>query len=79
MRYTRKPAGEAFRKACRRAGIVDLHFHDSRHEAITRMVSGGKLSPVVLARMTCHTNLNLNQIMTYYNESAADIADLLGA
>lgn len=72
----KESAGVAFRKACDRAGIENLHFHDSRHEAITRLVAGGKLSPVVLARMTGHKNLN--QIMTYYNESAADIADLLG-
>ena len=72
----KESAGVAFRKACRRAGIENLHFHDSRHEAITRLVAGGKLSPVVLARMSGHKNLN--QIMTYYNESAWDIADLLG-
>jgi integrase len=31
----------AFRTACRRAGIVNLHFHDLRHSAITRMIRAG--------------------------------------
>ena len=30
-------AGSYFREAVARAGIEDLHFHDSRHEATTRL------------------------------------------
>ncbi|KJK17754.1 hypothetical protein UB46_34680 [Burkholderiaceae bacterium 16] len=56
-----------------RSGLRNLTFHDTRHEAITRLAK--KLQPLALARMTGHTDLN--ELMTYYNESAADIAALL--
>jgi integrase len=51
-----------------------LTFHDTRHEAITRLAK--KLQPLDLARMTGHTDLN--ELLTYYNETAADIAARLG-
>ncbi|MDE4918138.1 integrase [Cupriavidus metallidurans] len=63
-----------FRKAKEKAGIAGLTFHDTRHEAITRLAK--KLQPLDLARMTGHTNLQ--ELMTYYNESAASIAQRLG-
>jgi integrase len=63
-----------FRKARDKSGIKDLTFHDTRHEAITRLAK--KLQPLDLARMTGHTNLN--ELLTYYNETAADIATRLG-
>lgn len=63
-----------FRKAKEKAGIADLTFHDTRHEAITRLAK--KLQPLDLARMTGHTNLQ--ELLTYYNESAASIAQRLG-
>ena len=50
--------------------IEDLTFHDTRHEAVTRLAS--KLDVLDLARMTGHKNLN--QLKTYYNRSATDIA-----
>lgn len=64
-----------FRKARKRAKIRDLHFHDSRHEAITRLA--GKIPVMDLARMTGHKQLG--QLMRYYNPSAADIAKRLSA
>lgn len=63
-----------FRKGRDRSGVKNLTFHDTRHEAITRLAK--KLQPLALARMTGHTDLN--ELMTYYNESAADIAAQLG-
>lgn len=63
-----------FRKIKKNAGIENLHFHDSRHEAITRLA--GKMDVLSLARMVGHRNLN--QLMTYYNESAEDLAKRLG-
>jgi integrase len=59
-----------FRKAKQHAMIEGLTFHDTRHEAITRLAS--KLSVLELARMVGHTNLN--ELQTYYNESAANLA-----
>ncbi len=62
-----------FRKSCQKAGIVDLHFHDSRHLAVTRLSK--KLGVLELARAIGHRNLA--QLMTYYNPSAEDIAGKL--
>jgi integrase len=58
-----------FRKARGRCMIDGLHFHDTRHEAITRLAK--KLGVLDLARMVGHRDLN--QLNTYYNESAADM------
>ena len=63
-----------FRKACAACLIEDLHFHDSRHEAITRLAK--KLHVLDLARMTGHRDLK--QLQVYYNEPAHLIAPLLG-
>jgi integrase len=59
-----------FRRVCRRAGIVDLHFHDSRHTAITRLSQ--KIDVLALARMV--GTKDLATLMIYYNPSASDIA-----
>jgi integrase len=62
-----------FRKAKGRALIEDLHFHDTRHEAITRLAK--KLDVLALARTVGHRDLR--QLMVYYNESAEDLAGRL--
>jgi integrase len=59
-----------WRNLCKKAGVKGLHFHDLRHTAVTRLAK--KLQVMDLARMTGHKNLN--QLLAYYNESAADIA-----
>jgi len=62
-----------FRKYRDKCNIEDLTFHDTRHEAITRLAK--KLRVLDLARMTGHRDLNMLQI--YYNESADAIAEQL--
>lgn len=59
-----------FRKAKARAVIGDLHFHDMRHLAITRLAK--KLDVLPLARMVGHRDLRM--LMIYYNESAEDMS-----
>lgn len=59
-----------FRKARRRCHINDLHFHDSRHEAITRLAK--KLDVLDLARMVGIRDLKILNV--YYNETAHDMA-----
>lgn len=59
-----------FMRARRLAGVADLTFHDSRHEAITRLSK--KLDVLTLARMVGHKDIRM--LMVYYNESAEDIA-----
>lgn len=53
--------------------IDDLTFHDTRHEAITKLAK--KLQVLDLARMVGHRDLRMLQI--YYNKTAADMADRL--
>lgn len=67
-------ASVLFRKMWLKAGIVDLTFHDSRHLATTRLAE--KLEVLELARVTGHRNIN--QLLTYYNKSAADLARKIG-
>ena len=62
-----------FRKYRAKTDIEDLCFHDTRHEAITRLAS--KLKVLDLARMTGHRDINMLQI--YYNERPEDIASKL--
>ena len=39
--YNGKSAGTAFQRACKELGIIDLHFHDLRHEATSRLFEAG--------------------------------------
>ncbi len=63
-----------FRKAVKRAQIHDLHFHDSRGEAIFRLSK--KLDVLELARMIGHRDIA--SLMFYYNTTAEELADKLG-
>ncbi|MDR3353157.1 MAG: tyrosine-type recombinase/integrase [Zoogloeaceae bacterium] len=63
----------AFRAARSKTGIQNLHFHDTRHEAITRLAQ--KIDVLPLARIIGHHNLH--QLLVYYNEAASDIAKRL--
>jgi integrase len=47
----------AWKKICHEAGIVDFHFHDCRHTAITRLIHAG-LPPVEVMRISGHTTLS---------------------
>lgn len=63
-----------FRKGRDKAGVVGLHFHDSRHTAITRLAQ--RLPILDLARVVGHRDLRMLQI--YYNPSAEELAQRLG-
>lgn len=63
-------ADTLFRKAVKKAGIPDLHFHDSRSEAITRL--SRKLDVLELARQVGHRDLK--SLLIYYAPSATDMA-----
>ncbi|MFM0134897.1 tyrosine-type recombinase/integrase [Caballeronia grimmiae] len=65
----------AFSKACKRAGIKDLHWHDLRHTAITRLAQ--KLPNVIeLAAVSGHRSLPM--LKRYYHPSPTDLARKLG-
>lgn len=63
-----------FRKARIKCKIDNLHFHDSRANAVTALSK--KLDIHELARMVGHRDYRSLQI--YYRKSAADIANKLG-
>lgn len=64
-----------FRRAKEKLQIVDLHFHDARREALTRL--SAKVDGLTLAKISGHrdTRILLN---TYYAPKMEDVADLLG-
>ena len=68
---TAKQIDGLFRKYRDKTPIVNLHFHDTRHEATTRLA--GKFHVLDLARITGHKDIN--KLLVYYNRSAADMAN----
>jgi integrase len=62
-----------WRKGRDKAGIADLHFHDSRATAVTRLAR--KLDILDLARMIGHRDLR--SLSVYYRATAEDIAKKL--
>ncbi len=63
-----------FRRARDKSKIADLRFHDSRHEAITRLAK--KMDVLSLARTVGHKDVKM--LMIYYNETAEELAQRLG-
>jgi integrase len=60
-----------FRKARKAALLEDLHFHDARAEALTRL--SRRVDVMTLAKISGHKDLALLQ-STYYRETAEQIA-----
>lgn len=75
MRSTSAVRDTLFRKARDAAGIVNLHFHDSRTEAIFRLSK--VLDVLELARQIGHRDLR--SLLFYYQADAADLAKKLAA
>lgn len=65
--------GVIYRKVCKELGIKDLHFHDTRHEAVSRLA---KIYPVLqLAAISGHRNLKSLQV--YYNPTIEELVQHL--
>lgn len=64
-----------FRRAVRKAGLPDLHFHDSRRSAATRLSK--RLDVLDLAKMTGHRDLRM-LLTTYYSPDPTAAAKKLG-
>lgn len=60
----------AFRRACKRAGIVGLRFHDLRHEAASRFAAQG-MDVTMLAKVMGWKSLQM--AMRYLNPTAAEL------
>jgi integrase len=65
----------AFKRAIKRAGLLDFHFHDLRHTAITSMAE--KLPNLIeLSAVTGHKSLAM--LKRYYHPNIEDLAKKLG-
>jgi integrase len=58
---------DAFRTACRLAGIEGLHFHDLRHSCATRLMSNG-LSLTEVSLIMGHSNPSMSYRYTNMNQ-----------
>lgn len=58
---------QAFRRACQRAGIEDLHLHDLRHESITRFFEMGLNIPEV-ASISGHRDYRMLERYTHISK-----------
>jgi Phage integrase family. len=66
---------QAFVRACRRAGIADLRFHDLRHEATSRLFEKG-FNPMEVSAITGHKTLQM--LKRYTHLRAEDLAKRMG-
>ena len=66
---------QSWQRACSRAAIEDLRFHDLRHEATSRLFEKG-LNPMQVAAITGHKTLQM--LKRYTHLRAEDLAKLLG-
>jgi integrase len=71
---TTEAVKRAFIRACERAKIENLHFHDLRHEATTRLFEKG-LNPMQVAAITGHKTLQM--LKRYTHLQAEDLAKML--
>lgn len=83
--YKRLPAGftvsagtmdAAFRHARDAAGLKGFTYHDSRHNACTRMAKIPEMTVLTLAKIIGHRDLK--SLMIYFNPTADELAEMLG-
>jgi integrase len=73
--YSLRGLSGAFLRLCRRLNINNLHFHDLRHEATSRLFEKG-LNPVEVATITGHKDTRM--LMRYTHLRAEDLVGRLG-
>jgi integrase len=69
---TTSEVSRIFRNIFTAAEIVDLHFHDLRHEATCRLYERTTLSDVLIAKITGHRNLRM--LLRYASLRGSDLA-----
>jgi len=59
--FTQSPSAitQAMRRACKNAGLADLHFHDLRHEATSRLFENTDLDLMEIRSITGHKTLQM--------------------
>jgi len=73
--YSLRGLSGAFLRLCRKLNIDNLHFHDLRHEATSRLFEKG-LNPVEVATITGHKDTKM--LMRYTHLRAEDLVGRLG-
>lgn len=71
--YRARYIGDIFAETCKTLNIVDLHFHDLRHEATSRLFEMG-YQPQEVQQFTGHEDLNM--LMRYTHLNAKDVRRL---
>jgi integrase len=66
----------AFSKACKRAGIRGLRFHDLRHTAATRMIEGGA-NLVAVSHALGHSSINMTMRYAHPDDTITDAFEIL--
>jgi integrase len=74
FQITQPTIAQAFPRACKRAGIEGLTFHDLRHEATSRLAQ--KLPMHDLMKVTGHKDTKM--LARYYHPKMEDLARMLG-
>lgn len=72
---TANALAQQWKRLVARAGIDDLHFHDLRHEAVSRLFEKG-LNPMEVASVSGHKTLQM--LKRYTHLKAEDLARKLG-
>ena len=65
----------AFKRLCKRLGIVDLNWHDLRHEAVTRLFEKGLTLPEVRL-ISGHKDIKM--LLRYTHLKPSSLLDKLG-
>jgi len=76
FRITSRHTERLFENACVATGIEDLHFHDLRHEAISRLFERTSLRDVEIMTITGHRSIEM--LKRYSHLRSNDLADRMG-
>ena len=72
LRKTTSLLSRQFARVFEAAGCADLHFHDLRHEATSRLFERTKLSDIEISRITGHKDPRV--LRRYSNLRGSDLA-----
>lgn len=73
--FAQESTVQVFRLAVKAAGIKDLHFHDSRHEACSRMALLPGMDVIKLAKIIGHRDPR--SLMIYFNPTAEELVSVI--
>lgn len=74
--YTVNAVSMAFSRACKRAGISNLHYHDLRHDFASSLVNRGASLYKIQVNMA-HSDMRMTQRYAHLLPENADIVDII--